>query len=297
MKKYDLAIVVLLLACASFAFFALTNVQGAEGIRHNPLSSAQDSEPTNQQYKPAANNLTRSKLALPSNYGFIGTMTLDPNQCYEGETIGDCAARAVQRKVLDLYVFLFIIGLVETAIGVLTVGVLFRQTRIANRQAEISKQAMTIGQWPFLFVDSHRFIMPWERAPESTIPSCEFSAKVHGSSPAILRRFYGILAFGEAVPPAPNPIDLGWDILDIRRLPGTVWDGTTQYRGDMEHLSGPRANQSMLFLVGVFVYDDLFGNQHEMGFCYVAGRHGGQGMIHGGANYNYHRLRKPDERI
>jgi hypothetical protein len=45
------------------------------------------------------------------------------------------------------------------------------------------------------------------------------------------------------------------------------------------------------------VFDDIFGHQHEFGFCYNAPTRGGMGNPHGGAAYNYRRIRSPNERI
>jgi hypothetical protein len=61
--------------------------------------------------------------------------------------------------------------------------------------------------------------------------------------------------------------------------------------------SGSASKRNKYFLIACIVYDDVFQQQHRVGFCYQMGIGGGYGLIQGGARYNYHRVCKPEERM
>ena len=171
---------------------------------------------------------------------------------------------------------------------------------LTNRAIEISRQGLTIAQWPFYYIDEQRFFTPISRPTPAACVQFSYKATIHGASPAMVRAIYGELIFDTTVPPIP-PIKRTWRVAHGLHKFGfgldqtIAWDG-----GDIittpQDRAKARAAGKWLFAIGCIVYDDLFGNQHEFAFCYRGALGGGWGIRAGGEAYNYHRLRSDSER-
>jgi hypothetical protein len=174
------------------------------------------------------------------------------------------------------------------------------QGKLTRRSIDIAEQSMTIGQWPFLYIKDQRFMTPFSRPSASHCPQFEFSVLMYGQSPAIIRATSLALFFDTQIP------------RDAMRGRGWRWTSGVMHPTESTQLSisweGPeiiatvqdrakaRAAGKWFYAVGRIVYDDLFGNQHEFGFCYQGAIGGGWGARAGGRTYNYGRLRTEEER-
>jgi hypothetical protein len=176
-----------------------------------------------------------------------------------------------------------------------------RQHKIMVRQADIAERAMTRPDEPYVLVQSHEFLQPTRARSAAWPPTAFYAIIFHGKTPATLRGIYDRLLFCETLPPPgevefdsafPNTIHRDSSIKEDHA------DMTLDAARTMEDEIFERSDTTKsYFLVGRIVYDDIFGQQHEFGYCYNASAHGGIGNPHGGAAYNYRRIRKPEARI
>jgi len=167
------------------------------------------------------------------------------------------------------------------------------QGRQTKRSLRIAEDSLTIAKWPYLYIKSPVFITPLGGSSASDPPVFEYWMVVFGESPAFIRRLYQKLVFSIDVPAPADEREPNWETPDWFIKQGDGWerqitpidmsDGArTAWR------SSQSANKKYYF-VGCVIYDDVFGNQHELGFCYWAPRAGGPGIKCGGAKYNYSR--------
>jgi hypothetical protein len=177
-----------------------------------------------------------------------------------------------------------------------------RLTTLTEQQTSIAERAMTRADWPYIILKKHAFRTPISRGAASFPPSVEYTLGLHGKTPIILRAVYDAVVFAESIPRIPDSKP-GWVYIDEICYAGdsredeAQWDGDVQDTVCREEMDGQRRTKKVYFLIGRWVYDDVFENQHEFGFCYQCGRLGGRGTPYGGAAYNYRRVRKPEERI
>jgi hypothetical protein len=180
--------------------------------------------------------------------------------------------------------------------------VIFARQEVAMRRtAEIAEDSMTIAKWPYLYIKSPAFVTPLGGSRASVPPVFEYWMVVFGESHAVIRKLYHKLVFSESVPPPPNPNEVAWETPDHFIPQGQGWE--RQHVIDdvresaNESWSSPTISKRKYYFVGCAIYDDVFGNQHELAFCYWAPRAGGPGIKFGGSRYNYHRRRSEDERV
>ena len=124
---------------------------------------------------------------------------------------------------------------------------------------------------------------------------------VFGKSPAVIRAIYEKFVFSESAPLLPRDSQLPWRHPDRFIESGQGWEQSIAI-SDTEReakamWTSPENLQHKYFYVTRIIYDDVFGNQHELGFCYCAPATGGAGLKYGGAEYNFHRQRKEEERF
>jgi hypothetical protein len=200
-----------------------------------------------------------------------------------------------------------IIPLVAAALGtvasILTLIVIIYQTlifrgqhKIMERQADIAEQAMTISDWPYALVESHFFQNPTNFDAASWPPSATYTIVFRGRTPAVFHTIEDILIFEESLPEISN-VRLNTAHPNIIRYDGDIWEDSASMTLEIalpiqRDLFGITACTKNYFLIGRATYDDVFGNQHVLAFCYRGNRHGGRGAVDGGIKYNYHRTDK-----
>ncbi|MDR3462135.1 MAG: hypothetical protein P4L76_07465 [Beijerinckiaceae bacterium] len=215
---------------------------------------------------------------------------------------------------LGPYVLLWVIGVIDAHNGlVAAIATVFiagftytlrktslEQSQLTRQALDISDRALTISQWPRFYVDEQRFITPVSRPTPSVLPQFEYRSVFYGDSPAFVRAVYGELIFDKSIPSKP-PLKKAWRIVHGIQTKGfglpdsIVWDGD-EVVTTPEACAKARHEGKWFYAIGCIVFDDLFGNQHEFGFCYRGAIGGGWGMRAGGKPYNYQRLRNEDER-
>jgi hypothetical protein len=132
-------------------------------------------------------------------------------------------------------------------------------------------------------------------------PAATYTLEFHGKTPARLRAVYDRLFFGGA-PPPPAEIELDAAFPNTIQRDGSVREDYAQMalasaQSMEEEIVERTSSTRCYFLIAKVVFDDIFGQQHEFGFCYNALMRGGVGNTHGGTAYNYRRIRSPNERI
>jgi hypothetical protein len=227
-----------------------------------------------------------------------------------GQLINQRPNQTIQNEISDSSDYLY--EIVTVLLGAATLGVLVFQARIYGRQAaimadqstliarqaEISERGLTITQWPYAYVSSHEFVTPIQISKDANPPTVDYTISFYGVSPAIIRAVYEDFIIAPELPKVPDKDQRGWFRPDQIRNPGKdVWSHRIIYDGSKDDYTGMKTNKYLYFFIGRIIYDDLFGNQHLVGFCYQAVRGGGFGRIYGGATYNYRRLQKDEERI
>ncbi len=174
------------------------------------------------------------------------------------------------------------------------------QGKLTERAIEISDRALTIAQWPYLYITAQNFVTPATRPAPSSNPQFQYTVTVHGESPAIIRAVYEELVLQKSTPVKPLRKS-GWRFAHDTKSKGEGWKGSMYWTGG-EVISSPqemhqaRVAGKQYYAIGCIIYDDLFGNQHEFGFCYRGTLGGGLGARAGGRAYNYQRLRGETER-
>lgn len=176
-----------------------------------------------------------------------------------------------------------------------------RQEAAMRRTTELAEDAMTIAKWPYLYVKNPEFITPLGGSRASQPPVVEYWMVVFGESHAVIRRLYQKLVFSENIPPPASPDEAEWETSDhfIKQTQGWERQVVVSDISDAacDSWRSPQSTRKKYYFVGCVIYDDVFGNQHELAFCYWAPRAGGAGFKYGGSKYNYHRRRREDDRV
>ncbi len=167
------------------------------------------------------------------------------------------------------------------------------QGRQTERSLRISEDSLTIAKWPYLYIKDPVFITPLGGSRASSPPVFEYWMVVFGESPAVIRRLYQKLAFSVDIPTAADEREHNWETPDWFIKQGDGWQRQASpidmSDGARAAWSSPQSANKKYYFVGCVIYDDVFGNQHELGFCYWAPRAGGAGIKCGGTEYNYSR--------
>ena len=79
---------------------------------------------------------------------FFGLLRANPDECYQGENQGQCAARIVQDRVAGAYIWLILVAGAQALIGVCTFWAIDRQRRIMSQQTAIARQQADISKCP-----------------------------------------------------------------------------------------------------------------------------------------------------
>ena len=193
---------------------------------------------------------------------------------------------------------------VLAAVGILQLLLIWRQARISARQTVISELSMTIGKQPQIYVDDVLFTI-WTSDNRTLLSlfNVTYNIYVVGDTPAIFRSV-GENLFFLVHPPEEPPLsdwtdpyvrENGEHISRVIGLEATD-DMNREIQGRNFSLD-PKPKAREFFLIGRVVFDDVFGNQHELGFCFSSSRYGGRGRIYGGSKHNYRRIRHGKERI
>jgi hypothetical protein len=183
-------------------------------------------------------------------------------------------------------------------------AILREQADISARQADISERATTVADEPRLIVQRANFmtLRSHQKDSEGRV-AVNYEIQVVGKTPAILRAEFEDLVFAKELPRKADR-NHGWIVQHRVVEPDDKWDPYIHYPEEItEEIDNamrgfdPYKRDWKFFLIGRWVYDDIFGRQHEYGFCFYAGRGGGLGLPYGGAEYNYRRERKQEEQI
>ncbi len=173
--------------------------------------------------------------------------------------------------------------------------ILYRQVTVMRQQAEISRRQMTIAEEPVLFAQNFAFnnVVGSENGPLR--PNATYDLRAIGKTPAVLRARYRRFEIADSLPRAPDR-SLAWDPVY------TVLDGSTTYHDavlaeDGSDIVEARRRRMQWFVVAVWVYEDVWGQQHDYAFCFHSGLRGDASMPYGGDAYNYRRLRKAEDRL
>jgi hypothetical protein len=91
----------------------------------------------------------------------------------------------------------------------------------------------------------------------------------------------------------------GWTKLNIIRAStdGLLAEEVKLGRGyTVEDMDAIRRDQKSFFLIGRVIYEDIFGNEHDVGFCGRCGKTSGATQPYGGTAYNYRATRWAQDR-
>lgn len=218
----------------------------------------------------------------------------------EQENLIKWMPRLFDVSVTDILLVIFTLGLVY--VGYLTDRTHDRQREIMARQAEIQARAMTITEEPKLILSSLKFLTPF--GDECAGIAAEYGILIAGKTKPDLVAYFHEIYLAEFLPRQPDQ-NQGWNFVsaldrEAVYISETVRNVDELSEADVDFLKygrGAHSDKRQLFLVARWVYNDIFGNQHEYGFCYRGGRKGGPGLPYGGAVYNYRRIRKPEEQL
>lgn len=293
------------------AFIALVSLAGAfldspHGSRP-PVRGGEGPQtvtPYRQQSQtaPLQNSLRGNDVSHPD---------IDPETtCYENELPAACDSRIVQHKIEKFTLYLVGVGVLQVVVAFFMWRVYRRQTDIMDNQAYISEQGLIIGKQPQIFLRtstvSYREIAgPFERRlrcvceieavgeTPATIVLAELELRL-GRSPDSGSTFIA----GQGLPntrtiKSAETFDLGYS--DIRMNDGLIREIGLDASGNL--VSSTASHDRYFFMSGRVIFEDVFGHQHEYGFCRRVNRSGGSGHVYGGNNRNYRRERKPGEQF
>jgi hypothetical protein len=176
----------------------------------------------------------------------------------------------------------------------------FLQLLTYRSQRDLAKRAMTIVDEPRFVVRDVEFIIPAINRSASSI-FCVCKIQNIGRTPAFIRAEFKNFLLEDELP--RQPLKTTPDHPSFATVAtGFCTEITAYLGGSEEEIAAIRApvhanDKRQFFVVARLIYDDVFGNQHEWGFCYRTGRRGGAYIPHGGPTNNYRRLRKPEEHI
>jgi hypothetical protein len=179
--------------------------------------------------------------------------------------------------------------------------------RISSRQADIAEQAMTVTKQPQAFVKNVTFMVRGGNPLGPDIPSAQCVVGFIGETPATVIFTSIIIEFGQHAGFDGNIhnaiISTSTHFVEEHKLialTASLFNIDEITRSRIRGSPGefdPKSNLWTFFLRGLVVFNDVFGFQHEFGFCYRGYRGGGRGDIHGGQDHNYRRIRKSGERL
>jgi hypothetical protein len=168
-----------------------------------------------------------------------------------------------------------------------------RQAGISQSQADISERGLTIAEQPFVVVEDVKYERLYANSPvEKFPPSIRYGLKVYGRTPATLCLLYEEFVFAKQLNAkaayhgsgvTPLNVKLTADDLPYQRKA----EPTSPVTDDELRQTGP--STGWFFLIGRVIYEDVFGNEHDYGFCRQCGVKPGPAMPYGGAEYNYRR--------
>jgi hypothetical protein len=299
-----MAVIILLVSCSVTLG---DSPHGEGGTEQPPTEAATEKKPTdNSQSSPEGGALT---VWLPH----VEFFPYEPQQQYGLPYPEDGSAQYAKENI-GIQWRLYYVALAQAFLFLVQSGVLIfilcansRAARgaiiaaaAAQRSADATERGLTIAEQPYILVKDVIFSTLVSARHGSNPPSAKYTVRLYGKTPAMLRYASEEIVFDSAIPPAPE-YKAGWRRIDFPQEHGDEWNYDTQYYGDAkdDELRGltVRSKRNKYFLIACIVYDDVFQQQHRVGFCYQMGIGGGYGLIHGGARYNYHRVCKPEERM
>ncbi len=181
----------------------------------NPRSADNNNKKTDNSPKNS-----QEKSSIPDV--LIGKKKLDSSKCYEGETVGDCAARMVQGQVSDFYVYLIVIGGIQAFAACASGFVAWKQSAIVSQQTNILKAQTDLAARAFDI--DHR--------PNLVFTVDNFSVGNAKSDPFTIQCFLTNIGDGDALVTAGT---IGCELRD-----------PTHIRGDMLGISNPVVNFTIL---------------------------------------------------
>jgi hypothetical protein len=220
------------------------------GHANNPASQTQPSQRI-------------SETATPSDNDAGGIKQIQADQCYKGETVGECTARNVQAQVVIFYAVLSFIAFLQFAVAGLTWCLLRRQSEIQPRleRAYIFATVLFNG-------DSLHHVNESDMRCDMRV---EFVN--HGRTPAVVLRIVADVSIGTAAP-QKLPKTEEWQNLI---LPGTVIppgkkeDVLTFKIVNGREIASLDKPTKWLYLLGRIEYEDVLGKPHTTSFCWQYG--------------------------
>lgn len=213
-------------------------------------------------------------------------------------------------KTNDTYSITLIVTVLGAGTSILTLFVISYQTlifrgqhKIMERQTEIADQMRTGAFWPHLVVEEPRFdTLVSTNDAGARRPTATYTLRSVGGKTVILKSLRQQIIFDTSMPRKIDP-QAPWPVTYQPMHEGDFSIQTADYleevtvEVDREMRGLGRITRKRFFLVIEIVCEDVFGQQHEFGWCFHGSRRGGPGLPYGGTIYNYRRIRKPAERI
>ena len=252
-------------------------------------------------HKNDQNENSGNDMASPEK--FEGQLRANPDNCYQGEHQGDCAARVVQEGISSFYLFLTIAAGASAVAAGLTGIAVFRQVKIARDQNRIMVQQAKIANValprPYLFFDvSHCNIRDWAFFEKGKSKEIIFTPRFRnfGNGPAIICFLYSRAYISGALPPKQGipmeefhhdniiPIDEGRDF----PIAPWIYVDSQKFRNITTEILGEIADDvKRVYLVGAVHYRDIFYRTYITAFCVSYDWGNARLRPEGEADYNY----------
>jgi hypothetical protein len=236
-----------------------------------------------QHYDPSGyktHSSTSSGSRSSAQVKFEGSLTTNPEHCYEDESEGECAARIVQKGISGFYIWLIFCSAISAIGAAISGWAISKQVALGRQQADLDVPTLFLTcrhNFRAVFVNPRTILYDTsENAHLSEMPSVWFRVRNYGGSPAVLAninaKVTGLEGFapsiGTAYPVRDLPQDrvLGkGDGTDELVAALTNFKSMNPSRADYNEL---RAGRKFWWFTGNVSYDDVWGNRRVFHFCW-----------------------------